>query len=91
LFGFKIFNIYRWVRGRRTLEFFHEFVEIGMEFNNLATELVLEVVHFCMNSHNFPIYLGLKGSKVSTKFLIGFFLESGGNHEWMMGGSVEGS
>jgi hypothetical protein len=33
-----------------------------------------------MNGKNFPIYLGLKGIKVNTQFLVGFFL-AGGNHE----------
>jgi hypothetical protein len=37
---------------------------------------------------NVLIYLGLKGSKVSTQFLIGFFLV-GGSHEGMRGGSME--
>jgi hypothetical protein len=55
-----------------------------MDFNDLGTELGLDVVHFCMNGWNVPIYLGLKGSKFSTKFLIGFFLV-GGSHEWMSG------
>jgi hypothetical protein len=70
---------------RKDLEFVHELVERRMDFNNLATELVLDVVHFCMNGWNVPIYLGMKGSKVSTQFLVGFFLV-GGSHEGMRGG-----
>jgi hypothetical protein len=58
-----------------------------MEFNNLDTELVLDVVHFCMNGQNVPIYLGLKGSKVCTHFLVDFFL-AGGSHEGMRGWST---
>jgi hypothetical protein len=35
--GVNIFSIERWVRGGRTLEFVHELLESGIDFNNLAT------------------------------------------------------
>jgi hypothetical protein len=54
----------------------------------LAIELVLDVVHFCMNGQNVSIYLGLKGSTINNQFMIGFFLV-GWIHEGMMGGSTE--
>jgi hypothetical protein len=59
-----------------------------MEFNNLATDLFLDKVHFFINGQNVLIYLVLKGNKVSTQFLIGFFLV-GRIHEGMSGGSME--
>jgi hypothetical protein len=60
------------------MEFVHELVESGMDFNNLATKLRLDVIHFCMNGQNVPILcLGLKGSMVSTQFMFGFFLVGG--------------
>ena len=58
-----------------------------MDFINLVVKLFLDKVHFCMNGQNVLIYLGLKGSKVSTQFLIGFFLE-GMSHEGMRDGST---
>jgi hypothetical protein len=58
-----------------------------MELSNLATKLFLDKVHFCMNGRNILIYLGPKGSKVNTQFLICFFLV-GGSHEGMRGGSM---
>jgi hypothetical protein len=36
-FGVNIFSIERWVEGGRTLEFVHELLESGIDFNNLAT------------------------------------------------------
>jgi hypothetical protein len=87
LFGVNTFSLDRWVRGGRTLEFVHEFIESGMDFGNFSIEFGLDVVHFCMHGQNVSIYLGLKGSKVSTQFLIGFFLV-GGRHEGMRGGST---
>jgi hypothetical protein len=77
-------GVTRCVRGGRTLEFFYEFIESIMDFSDLGIELVLDIVHFCMNGWNVCIHLGLKGSNFSTKFLIGFFL-AGGSHEWMSG------
>jgi hypothetical protein len=82
LVGVNTFNIERWVRGGRALKFVHELLESGIDFNNLVTELFLDVVHFGMNDRNFIMHFGMKGSKVSAQFLIGFFLE-GGSHEGM--------
>jgi hypothetical protein len=48
LVGFNTFILDRWVRGGRTLEFFHEFIESGMDFSNLAIEFSLDVVHFLL-------------------------------------------
>ena len=77
LVGVNTFSIERWVGRGRTRGFVHELVEIGSEFNNLATKLFLDDVHFSMKGGNFIIHSGLKGSKISTQLLIGFLLVSG--------------
>jgi len=58
------------------------------DFTNGALELVLVDVYFFMNGHNVLFYSVLKGSQISTQFLIGFFL-AGGNHDRKRGGSME--
>jgi hypothetical protein len=88
LVGVNTFIIERWVRGGRALKKFHEFLESGIDFNNPVIELFLYVVHFGMNDKNVIMHFGLKCSKVSAKFLIGFFL-AGGIHEGMRGGSMD--
>jgi len=88
LVGVKTFSIERWVKGGRALKFVHELLESGIYFSNLVTELFLDVVHFGLNNRNVIIHFGLKGSKFSAHFLIGFFL-AGGIYEGMRGGSTD--
>jgi hypothetical protein len=85
--GVNTFNIERWVRGGRALKFVQELLESGIDFNNLVTKFLLYVVHFGMNDRNSIMHFVLKGSKASSQFQMGFFLE-GRSHEGMRGGSM---
>jgi hypothetical protein len=76
LFRVNNFNMEGWVIGVRTLEFIHEFFQIGIAFINSATELFLDVVHF-----------GINGINVKIWFLIGFILASR-SHLGMRGCSI---
>jgi hypothetical protein len=41
-------------------------VESVIDFNNLVTELFLDVVHFGMKDMNVIMHFGIKGNKVSA-------------------------
>jgi hypothetical protein len=60
-----------------------------MDLSNLATDLFLDKVYFCINGRNVLIYLVLKRNKVSTQFLIGFFLAGARSHESTRGRSTD--